>query len=353
MIDQYLTRFAFLIGLAMASAISLAATGSPAPTQVIVGPSGHHLAKAELSRSGDGLVLWKAAEGFGSVLDSYAQFEVAQRHALSDYLAKGFLRSGDRILLQGVTPEGRDLRLMDMSGEALQEVWSTEQLLKSGVDRDELTISRDLEWWYAPTYFPTSVFIQAGRIGEPASFRWTVDVDSPDSFMAGLGDMTLSDGTLALAYSNRGEGWLLHPGEAPRPLERPPGCGEIHSVDGAADGFWARCDRGMVALYPATPPESGPVEPQASDRITGLRFLPDGQAVAVTQQREAPGRLARLSVKEGRIQRGPGTPYPVPLGQVGNLAGEVCLLEIDHGSSGTPPRYRVFSLPSHFTEDND
>gem|GEM_PF-4829037 len=238
---------------------------------------------------------------------------------------------------------------MDGSGDGFRQIWSTTQLMEDGIDRDEVMVSRDLRWWYAPEYLPAAVLLRAGRVGEPESLRWTVEIDAPEAFMAGLGEVTSGDGMVTLAYSTRGRGWLLQPDRAPRPLVRPPGCDEIYTVDGAAEGFWAHCDRGLVALYPSHPSGDGPVEPLAADKVTGLRFLPDGRAVGVIRRHGAPGSLARLSVEKGRIHRGPEIPNPVMLGQAGSLAGEVVLVEIDHGSASTSPRYRVLPLPPQVT----
>lgn len=352
MTPKLLRTATFLLALTTLPALFVSAVAPPRGA-LIEGPVGFHLAKAELNRAGQGLVLWKAAEGYGAVVDQYEQFEVIRRHELPGYLAKGFLRSADHLLLQGLEPEGASDRLLEVSGDNLRQEWSTAQLLESGIDRDEVVVSRDLGWWYAPEYLPASVLIRAGRIGEEESLRWTVEVDSPEAFMAGLGDVTLEDGMLTLAYSTQGRGWLLPPSQAPRSLVRPPGCDEIYTVDGAADGFWAHCGGGLVALYPAVPSGSGAVEPLAFDAVTDLRFLPNGHAVGVVRRHGGPGSLARLTVGEGRIQRGPETPLPVTLGQIGTLAGEVALIEIEHGSATTAPRYRILPLPPQVTAPSE
>jgi hypothetical protein len=87
-----------IVLLAFGAAVGQAAEPSH-PDRQIVGPAGYYFAQANLSRQGDGYVLWKAAEGLNAVLERYDGFEVSRTYRLDDFLAKGFLRSGERILL--------------------------------------------------------------------------------------------------------------------------------------------------------------------------------------------------------------------------------------------------------------
>lgn len=117
------------------------------------------------------------------------------------------------MLLQGVTPERPESRLVDASEDDLRLLRTSEELPEEWLDADadaQHAVSSDLRWWSAVAFEPTVARLAAGRLGDPEpAFRWTLDVAPVDPFLAALVtfDPSAADVTLALALD--GEAWLL------------------------------------------------------------------------------------------------------------------------------------------------
>jgi hypothetical protein len=323
----------------------------------IMAPTGFSFAGGHLDEQGSGYLLWKDVDGVRTVLERLENLQRVQLWHLDGYLAKGLRVGGDRILLQGQDAEGGSPRLVEARESELRLVWDGGDLARAtGLATTDLSVSQDLQWWYAATFSQTTVTVQAGRLGESeARLRWVIDALAPDAFLAGLADSpseaeSPSEDGLRLALVVGGEGWLLVPGSnRALPLVRPEACDEIYTVAGSTEGFWATCGGGLRVLYPDDPvndpADRSPqgIAPLGAIQAANLRTLPDGRTVAFERERGRPGTLRLLSWEDGAIRVSTPVPYPVPLGQVGHQAGAKILLRVGaRGAEGE--RYRILPV---------
>lgn len=323
-----------------------------AETQGLVSPAGFTYADAHLDRDGTGFVLWKNTDGLTSELHRVRAFEVVASWDLPGFLGKGLrVADGDRVLLMGVSPEGADLRLVTPRGEQLGELWTSSTVSDTNrLDEEQLSVSNDLRWWYGARFQGDETEVIAGPLtsAEP-SFRWSVPTPAPDPFLSVLVDVTSDADSLRLALSADGAGWLLSSETSTfEPLVLPEACPGLVSLSSGRDGLWAHCESGVHALYPADlPVVRGPVEPTAVVATGALRVLSDGTAVSLERRRGAPGTLRVVERKpDGAVEMGAESiPFPVPLGEIGHIAGSQLLLPLKDGSDGGADRETFRALP--------
>lgn len=325
-------------------------TVAAAPARVISGPAGFSYAGADIDRHGDGFVAWKSVESGESHLERLRAYETAASWRIEGYVVKG-LRAGanGRVLLQGVTPEGQELlRLMDATGDELRLVWSSEDVRSRSAEAGaNISVSRDLRWWYSSTFHPATVQVAAGVIGDAEPrFRWTVDLVAADPDMAVLVDGSSSDDALTLALAVDGEAWLLRSDSLePRPLLRPEGCATIYTIQGGGDVLWADCGADGHAIYRGSADGSGPLEAGAVLEAGELLVLADGRALSIDRRRGGPGVMRILhGTESGAIERGAEAVFPAPLGTPATLAGEQVLLPRS-GRSAARQVFQILPIP--------
>lgn len=343
-----MSRLSFLLVSALLAAAAFAVTAAPA--RVVSGPAGFSYAEADLDRHGDGFVAWKSVESGESRLERLRAYEPAASWTFEGYVVKG-LRAGanGRVLLQGVTPDGQVLlRLMDAAGDELRPAWSSEDVRpRSAEARGDISVSRDLRWWFSSTFHPATVQVAAGAIGDAEPrFRWTVDLVAADPDMAVLVDGSSSDDALTLALAVDGEAWLLRSDSLePRPLVRPEGCATIYTLQGGGDRVWVDCGMGGHAIYRGFADGSGPLEADAVLEAGELRVLADGRALSIDRRRGGPGVMRLLhGTERGAIEPGTEAVFPAPLGTPARLAGEQVLVPRS-GRSAARQVFQILPIP--------
>jgi hypothetical protein len=340
--DRFNTNFLRVLLLALL----LGSGAAAAADHEVRAPEGFSFAGAELDRAGNGWVAWKDPDSLSSQLHRYQRFEATGEWSFSGYLVKG-LRTGpgNRLLLNGVSPEGADLRLFT-AGDSLEEIWNSAALTaEAGLDEERISLSTGFDWWYAARYLPAAVEVAAGRRGETEPlYRWTVDEVAPDAFLSVLTDTGESASGIDLALAVNGKGWLLQPSRSqPIPLVRPERCQEIITLTGGRDGLWATCGRGVQVLYPlAVEGQAAAAADAVLETRGALRTLGDRRVVTVERR---PGHAGTFQVLRrgaaGRIERSEPMPFPVPPGQIAHFAGD--LLLIRQGRRGEV--FRAVPLP--------
>lgn len=333
-----MNRFSLLlVSVLLASSWSAAFA---APGRTLRGPEGFTYAGAEIDRNGDGFIAWKDTEAGRSRLERLDAYEPTARWDFEGYVVKG-ARGGSagRILLQGVTAEGRELRLVDTAGRDLKLLWSSEgwsQAAAEGADAT-ISVSRDLDWWYSLHFEATTALVTAGTIGDlEPRFRWVVEVAARDPELAVLVDAASSDHGPTLALAVDGEAWLLRPDDlVPRPLARPERCASIYTFQPGVQHLWADCGSGGHAIFPLGAAEGSP--PLGAVRVVeagDLRVLADGRALWIERRRGTSGTMRTLAFSDdSEIRRGPESALPAPLGTPVHLAGEqVLVLRSDRSS---------------------
>lgn len=334
-----LNRFSLLVvSVLLANSWSAAFA---APRGTLRGPEGFTYAGAEIDRYGNGFIVWKDTEAGRSRLERLDAYEPTARWDFEGYVVKG-ARGGDeksRILLQGVTSEGRELRLVDTAGRDLKLLWSSEGWSRAAVEGSDasISVSRDLDWWYSLQFEATTALVTAGTIGDlEPRFHWIVEVTARDPELAVLVDAAASDQGPTLALAVDGEAWLMRPDDlVPRPLARPERCASIYTLQPGGQHLWADCGSGGHALFPLSAAEGSP--PLAAVRVVeagDLRVLADGRALWIERRHGASGAMRTLVFSDdSEIRRGPDSALPAPLGTPVHLAGEqVLVLRSDRSS---------------------
>jgi hypothetical protein len=343
-----MSRLSFLLISVLLAAAAFAVAAAPA--RVISGPAGFSYAQAEIDRDGDGFVAWKSVESGESHLERLRSYGTDASWTFEGYVVKG-LRAGEngRVLLQGVTPEGQELlRLLDATGDELRLVWSSENVRSRSAEvGSNISVSRDLRWWYSSRFHPATVQVAAGVIGDAEPrFRWTVDLVAADPDMAVLVDGSSSEDALTLALAVDGEAWLLRSDSLePQPLVRPEGCATIYTLQGGGDVLWADCGMDGYAIYRGSADGSRPLEAGAVLEAGELRVLADGRALSIDRRRGGPGVMRILhGTESGAIERGAKAVFPAPLGTPARLAGEQVLVPRS-GRSAARQVFEILPIP--------